>query len=526
MDLALGLLLAFLGWLSVRVVASAWHFRPWPALAIDIAAPALTFGFLLTATGRPIFAGIVTLTVFGGFAFADRTKRAVLQEPIVFSDMSEAVELVRHPQLYLPFAGTGRLLIGAAALLAAAGGLLWLEPAGPEHSLDFAAVILLVVVLVSVCLAGPLLEPTAALLRLLKPTGDLASDATALGPLAIQLIYGMIARAERTDRRAPLQHTAAPGLITRRNALPPVVVIQAESFFDARRLHPGILPGLLPHFDACQRQAIQCGRLGVPCWGANTIRSEFAMLTGRGEEELGYDRFNPYRALARAPLASLAWQMRARGYRTVCVHPFDRRFYRRDVVLGNLGFEVFLGEEAFPGAARHGLYIADVEIAKLCRTLLRSDGPAPFIFAITMENHGPWNLGPPREVKVDLAPGVPRAAQHAELLNLLAGLRGTDEMLGLVADELSLSSAPGLLALYGDHLPSLPLTFKEIGFRDTDTDYVVWTPSGGDGKRCDLPIQRLGAALSSTLDQLLQQPSFHAVAHEPPLPRRDEVRSI
>ena len=197
---------------------------------------------------------------------------------------------------------------------------------------------------------------------------------------------------------------------------------------------------------------------------------------------------------------SLAWQMRARGYRTICVHPFDRRFYGRDVVLGNLGFEVFLGEEAFPGAARNGLYIADVEIARLCIELLHSER-ALFLFAITMENHGPWNLGPERRTEMDLAPGLPPMAQRAEVLNLLAGLRGGDAMLGLMADALTRREESALLALYGDHLPSLPLAFEQMAFTGMETDYVIWTPRHGEGLRRDLPIHSLGAAITAALDR-------------------------
>src|SRR5262245_25915481 len=185
-DLAIGLVLAFVGWLLPRAVAGAWRWRPLSALAIDLTAPAICFVILLSATGRPIFAGIVVLATFGGFAFADWTKRAVLREPIVFSDMSEAVELVRHPQLYLPFAGTGGLILGVVGVLAAGAGLLWLEPRGSMQSPGLAAAVLLLAVAASLGVAGPLLQPTAARLRRLRASGDLVRDAAALGPLAIQ----------------------------------------------------------------------------------------------------------------------------------------------------------------------------------------------------------------------------------------------------------------------------------------------------------------------------------------------------
>jgi len=80
----------------------------------------LGFGLLLTATGRPIFAGVVLLSLGVGFAFVDRTKRVALREPVIFSDMSELPHVFTHPQLYLPFAGPGLVIGGAFAMIAVA----------------------------------------------------------------------------------------------------------------------------------------------------------------------------------------------------------------------------------------------------------------------------------------------------------------------------------------------------------------------------------------------------------------------
>src|SRR5205807_8646381 len=143
-----------------------------------------------------------------------------------------------------------------------------------------------------------------------------------LGPFALVLTDGVIARAERGVRRArhaPQPAPAFAGSCVR--AAVPLILVQCESFFDARRLSPMIPQALLSGFDACCVNGGTFGRLEVPGWGANTMRAEFAVLTGIPETELGYDRFNPYHAFARAPIASLVVHLRAQGYRTVCLHP-------------------------------------------------------------------------------------------------------------------------------------------------------------------------------------------------------------
>ena len=62
-----------------------------------------------------------------GLLVADRVKRAVLGEPVVFADRAELLDVVRHPELYLPFAGTGLFAAGAGALTAGLAALAWLS---------------------------------------------------------------------------------------------------------------------------------------------------------------------------------------------------------------------------------------------------------------------------------------------------------------------------------------------------------------------------------------------------------------
>src|SRR5260370_20927434 len=125
------------------------------------------------------------------------------------------------------------------------------------------------------------------------------------------------------------------------------------------------------------------------------MRPEFAVLTGIPETELVYDRFTPYYAMARAPLASQVWRLRQAGYRTICLHPFDRRFFRRDLAMPALGFEQFLGRETL-GGSRVPPYCPDPELAGHILRVLDENGPQNLIFAITTGNHGPWlSQGPP-----------------------------------------------------------------------------------------------------------------------------------
>src|SRR5437660_9486784 len=128
LHIAAGGVLALAAWLIPRYVANSRTARS-PALLLDLL-PVLIAGSLgLTATGRPIFTGVLLISLGAGFALADRTKREVLHEPVVFSEMSELRHVFTHPQLYLPFAGPALVIGGAAAATALCIALLSFEPA-------------------------------------------------------------------------------------------------------------------------------------------------------------------------------------------------------------------------------------------------------------------------------------------------------------------------------------------------------------------------------------------------------------
>jgi hypothetical protein len=502
LHIGLGGALGSAGWLIPRRIAAARQ-TGWPALLLDWSPVALAGTLFLIATGRPIVSGFGLLALGAGFALADDTKRKSLREPIVFSEMSELRHVFTHPHLYLPFAGSTLVIAGAITAVASVTLLLLLEPAlwKPDPVLMICAVCL---VAAGTWLAShqPILDILATAMRRLRPAGEPFADASRFGPFAMILVYGTIARAERSTRRARHMVQPAPAVAQWLSAAAvPVIVVQCESFFDARRLSPLVPEDLLSGFDACCQAGATFGRLQVPAWGANTMRAEFAVLTGIPEDDLGYDRFNPYHAFARAPIQSLVWRLRGEGYRTVCLHPFDREFFRRDLTLPALGFETFLGLESL-GGSRRPPYLPDPDLARHVLHALDAEGPRVFVFAITMGNHGPWfaagsNVDP--DLRATLEPGG--LPQGGELLRYLHGLRRSDEMLQILMDDLGGNRKNGILAFYGDHLPSLPHAFAHFGFDEWGSDYVLWRGDRSRQHRLDLPAYRLPEVITETLSE-------------------------
>ncbi|MBW8271478.1 LTA synthase family protein [Caldovatus aquaticus] len=461
--LALGAAPPLAGWWLLRRAAGAGLRQPPARLATDLAPAALLWALLLAATARPVLAGCVVFSLALALALADTAKRRVLGEPVVFSDVALLSGVVRHPGLYLPFAGPARLA-GAAALLLLAPPLAWLaEP--PLAALAPGGRALLAAAALGLAWPSLLRPPSLPL------TGDPAADAAALGPCAALARQRAVARAERPARRARL---AAPPLPLRAPA-PHLVLVQAESFCDPRRLCGAA--GALPRWEALRAAALQHGRFAAPAFGANTMRAEFGVLTGLPEAALGLDRFHPYFRFARVPLPSLASALGAAGYATACLHPFDRRFFGRHRALPALGFQRFLDARAFAGAPRVGAHVADAALGARVIAELRAAATPLFLFVITMQAHGPWPGPDPLDA-------------------WLAHLRDTDAMLGAIADAARGLDRPLLLAAYGDHLPAVPQRPRD----GLATDYLLWrSDRPGPGARRDLDPAGLHAALRAAL---------------------------
>src|SRR5438132_6334421 len=199
-----GALLVLAAWLLPRHVAGARRAAV-PVRLLDMAPIALGAGLLGIATGRPLFAGLLVLALGAGFALVDYTMRATLREPVVFSAAAEFPQVFTHPQLYLPFAGPGLVLGGAAAAIVGGLALLVVEPplwtARPMVALVALALIAACSWLVS---REPLRRTAAHALRRLAPSSEPFADSAALGPFAVLLVHTIIARAERGTRQLAL----------------------------------------------------------------------------------------------------------------------------------------------------------------------------------------------------------------------------------------------------------------------------------------------------------------------------------
>lgn len=454
----LGLLFASVGWAVARRLEARGSIA---AMVLDWALPAAAWAILAAVTARPVGSGLAVAALAIGLAVLARVKRAGAGETLLFSDFALAWQVVAFPRLYLPFVPPWVLGLGAVLLASVAWALLAEPPSLSETQRAVLAVI------------GLLVGRFAAREASHMPIAGTAADSAEFGLFATLVGHALRARRERPRRRRRLA-VAAPAAIRPPAHPPHLVLVQATSFCDPARVVPGLSPSVLPEFDRLRRRGAG-GTLRVPGFGANTMRTEFGVLTGLGKAEIGLDSLNPYATFARSPLPSLASRLGGAGWRTVCVHPFAGSFFRRDLVMPALGFTTFLDARAFPPSPP-GAYVSDAALADLaCRLIAEAKEPL-FLFLITIENRGPY---PERASALGWSAWrhLPRSQN---LAGWLEGLARTDAMLGSLVSTLETCGRPWVFAVYGDHPPALRRTFTALSARLDRTDWAMAPGGGGE----------------------------------------------
>ncbi|NID16044.1 LTA synthase family protein [Luteibacter yeojuensis] len=253
-----------------------------------------------------------------------------------------------------------------------------------------------------------------------------------------------------------------------RRQTPDIVVVQSESFFD-----PSAIRGLEGHDFAPNLHRLakhaSTGRLHVPTYGGGTIRTEFEVLTGLSLRYFPEMQF-PYLQIHAEVVPSMVRTLRSHGYETIAVHGNDAAFWNRTTAFRSLGFDRFVSQPDFPKDYRKdGQYMADSAMTDEIMRQLKDAGPPQFVFAISMEAHGPYDKSADVDTKERDAIPVPEGISDdakLQLRNYIYHMRHADAELGRLADLLKHRERPTLLLFYGDHLPALTETFDKAGFVD------------------------------------------------------------
>ncbi|GAB6967539.1 LTA synthase family protein [Komagataeibacter kakiaceti JCM 25156] len=373
---------------------------------------------------------------------ASNIKFSLLGEPLLFSDVVVAQSFLRNPKFYLfsvPL--PARVAVVAIVLLLPA---LFIHVAcqGLHAGIRLSGALMAMG-----SFAGLRMVPRARW----APVPDALADITRLGLTGSLHLYWHRWQAEPDGAPPP---PVSPPTRPRRDI---VVVVQCESFADPRRLglagHVRIPP--MPGLDHARARASVWGRLEVSGFGAYTMRTEYGVLFGREEADLGFRYFDPFLTAGREKAFALPYRLGRAGYETVFMHPHNLGFYSRDRLMPAIGFRELVGGKAFTHTPSASMpYTPDCDVADaVLHRVDQATGPL-FLYVVTMENHGPWPKG-----------------EGGGLAHYLRHLEGSDRMLDRLAKGLEATGRTATLVFFGDHRPSIPGAVAPG--KERDTPFVV-----------------------------------------------------
>lgn len=251
-----------------------------------------------------------------------------------------------------------------------------------------------------------------------------------------------------------------------------VVVILSESFFDAR-----ILDGVtfsenpLSNYDRL-RKSKRCfsGSLYTTAIGGGTVRPEFGVLSGLTCDYIPSVP-TPYRYITQ-PISTYVSNYRDAGYDTIAMHPYNKKFYSRDGAYGNIGFDQFYGQgemtEMVYSTYKRGYVTDESTMHAIQKCMDEADKPT-FLFAITMQNHQPYEGIDPELMQVEVSSDRLSEPALTALTTYTQGLYDADRMLGELAKWVDRRKRPTVLVFFGDHMPTLGsnyLAYHESGLFD------------------------------------------------------------
>ncbi|MCG1025291.1 MAG: LTA synthase family protein [Dehalobacter sp.] len=246
---------------------------------------------------------------------------------------------------------------------------------------------------------------------------------------------------------------------------PDIVVILDESFWDPTRLPKvAFSEDPLPNFRELSNEGTS-GEILSPVFGGSTANVEFEFLTGLSTNFLPQGAI-AYQQYVTKSLPALPNLLQRYGYETTAIHPYHGWFYDRDKIYPLLGFQHFYSLEDFNGAKIDGEYIADIEVSKRIIQELQTADQPEFIFAVTMQNHGPYPADRYSDHTVSTSGSL--TSEGKGILDTYAeGVRDADASLAYLTDYLRKSDRPTIVVYFGDHLPFLGKdyqVYKETGY--------------------------------------------------------------
>ena len=272
---------------------------------------------------------------------------------------------------------------------------------------------------------------------------------------------------------------------------PNIIVIMNESFADLSIF--GDLKTdspILEVFDSLQENTVK-GYALSSVFGGMTPNSEFEFITGSSMGLLTPYAV-PFQQYILEPVYSLEHYLQSLGYTSYAAHPADIKNWMRYDVYPRLGFDNYSFIEEFSNAETLDGYVSDRALYEhIIEKYNSMDASRKFIYAVTMQNHSPYELA-----------NRDSAGLHSEFCSsgeadiYLSRVRESDRALGMLLDHFKTVDEDVVILMFGDHQPTFSsgMPWSDmVNSGDLDDQmprytvpFLVWTNYDSEEKQVEL----------------------------------------
>lgn len=264
------------------------------------------------------------------------------------------------------------------------------------------------------------------------------------------------------------------------DATPNIIFIQLESFFNIQDLNDVTFSDtVLPNFTKLQETG--GGLFTVPVIGAGTVNTEFEVLTGMTMNDFGAGEYPFKTILKETTTESLAYNLKSYGYTAHALHNNTGKFYSRDVVYSNLGFDDFTSVEYMQNYERTVLgWAKDECLTNYIMECMDQTEGYDLVYTISVQGHGGYNVTTDYTKHITVTDISPEKEHLRTQIEYYANMiYEMDEFVGQLIEAITKRGEDTILVMYGDHLPSLDIQKSELDNRTIyQTDYVIWNNCG------------------------------------------------
>lgn len=184
----------------------------------------------------------------------------------------------------------------------------------------------------------------------------------------------------------------------------------------------------------------------------------------------------PYNTIAsKKSIPSLAYNLRELGYSANSLHNHQGKFYSRDIVYKNLGFDSFTPIECMniPETTPVGWAKDSVLINEICNILTSTDN-SDLIFGISVQGHGNYPDEELENKEIFITNDYNKDNKNS-LEYFINQVYEMDQFIGNLIEAVNDLNEPTVIAFYGDHFPAVGISDSDVSIGTLKkTPYLIW----------------------------------------------------